>query len=90
MAALPNMMAFLNNLAGPDLIVIGLVALLIFGKRLPEVGRSLGKGIMEFKKGLSEAEQEIRRNVTSYPVLPAPPSVPTTLPEKPNPSQTSP
>ncbi len=34
------------------LIVMG-VAVLLFGKRLPEVGRSLGKGIIEFKKGLS-------------------------------------
>ena len=29
------------------------VAVLLFGKRLPEVGRSLGKGIIEFKKGLA-------------------------------------
>jgi sec-independent protein translocase protein TatA len=36
------------------LIVMG-VAVLLFGKRLPEVGRSLGRGIVEFKKGLSDA-----------------------------------
>jgi len=35
------------------MIVMGL-AVLLFGKRLPEVGRSLGKGIVEFKKGLNE------------------------------------
>jgi len=34
------------------------VAVLLFGKRLPEVGRSLGKGIIEFKKGLSGAVDE--------------------------------
>jgi len=33
--------------------------LLIFGKRLPEVGRSLGKGIVEFKKGLKGVEDDI-------------------------------
>jgi sec-independent protein translocase protein TatA len=33
-------------------IVMG-IAVLLFGKRLPEVGRSLGKGIIEFKKGLN-------------------------------------
>ena len=33
--------------------------LLLFGKRLPEVGRSLGKGIVEFKKGLKGVEDEI-------------------------------
>ena len=40
-------------------IVIGAIGLLIFGKRLPEVGRSLGKGIVEFKKGLKGIEDEI-------------------------------
>ena len=37
------------------LVVMG-VAVLLFGKRLPEVGRSLGKGIIEFKKGLRGIE----------------------------------
>jgi sec-independent protein translocase protein TatA len=35
------------------------LGLLIFGKRLPEVGKNIGKGIVEFKKGLKEAENEI-------------------------------
>ena len=39
------------------LVVMG-VAVLLFGKRLPEVGRSLGKGIVEFKKGLRGVEDE--------------------------------
>jgi len=39
------------------LVVMG-VAVLLFGKRLPEVGRSLGKGIIEFKKGLRGIEDE--------------------------------
>lgn len=40
-------------------IIIGAIGLLIFGKRLPEVGRSLGKGIVEFKKGLKGIEEEV-------------------------------
>jgi sec-independent protein translocase protein TatA len=40
-------------------IIIGGIGLLIFGKRLPEVGRSLGKGIVEFKKGLKGIEEEV-------------------------------
>jgi sec-independent protein translocase protein TatA len=43
------------------LLVLGLVALLLFGKRLPEVGRSLGKGIAEFKKGLHEVQNELNK-----------------------------
>jgi sec-independent protein translocase protein TatA len=40
-------------------LLIGAIALLIFGKRLPEVGRSLGKGIVEFKKGLAGIEEDV-------------------------------
>jgi len=42
-----------------ELILIGLVAILLFGRRLPEVGRSLGRGIVEFKKGLHEMSDEV-------------------------------
>lgn len=35
-----------------QLVVVGVIALLLFGNRLPEVMRSLGKGITEFKKGM--------------------------------------
>ncbi len=40
-------------------IMIAAIGLLIFGKRLPEVGRSLGKGIVEFKKGLAGIEEQV-------------------------------
>ncbi len=40
------------------LIVMGL-AVLLFGKRLPEVARSLGRGIVEFKKGLNGVADEL-------------------------------
>jgi sec-independent protein translocase protein TatA len=41
-----------------EMIVVMGVAVLLFGKRLPEVGRSLGKGIIEFKKGLRGIEDD--------------------------------
>jgi sec-independent protein translocase protein TatA len=44
---------------GWEWIVVLAVALLIFGKRLPEVGKSLGRGIVEFKKGLKGVEDEM-------------------------------
>jgi sec-independent protein translocase protein TatA len=44
-----------------EILAILLVALLLFGRRLPEVGRSLGRGIVEFKKGLRNVEDEIER-----------------------------
>jgi len=45
---------------GPwELAIIGMVALLIFGNRLPSVMRSLGKSVTEFKKGMHSIEEEI-------------------------------
>ena len=46
------------------LIVMG-VAVLLFGKRLPEVGRSLGRGIVEFKKGLNGVADELEDGSSS-------------------------
>lgn len=40
-------------------LLLLLLGLLIFGKRLPEVGRSLGRGIVEFKRGIKGIEDEI-------------------------------
>ena len=39
--------------------IILIVGVLLFGKRLPEVGRGLGKSIVEFKKGLKDVTDEI-------------------------------
>jgi sec-independent protein translocase protein TatA len=52
-------LAFFPNFSGWELLIIAGIALLIFGKRLPDVGRSLGKGIVEFKKGLKGIDEEI-------------------------------
>ena len=47
---------------GPwELAIIAIIALLLFGRRLPEVGKSLGKGIVEFKKGLKDVQDEVQK-----------------------------
>jgi sec-independent protein translocase protein TatA len=51
---------------GPmEMIIIGIVAVLLFGKRLPEVGRSLGRGLVEFKKGVRGIEDDADDDETS-------------------------
>jgi sec-independent protein translocase protein TatA len=49
---------------GPEWIILLILGLLIFGRRLPEVGRSLGKGIVEFKKGIQGIEDDIDEQST--------------------------
>ena len=50
------------NLGGPDLIVILIIVLLLFGaKKLPELARGLGQAVKEFSKAKDEFEHEITR-----------------------------
>jgi sec-independent protein translocase protein TatA len=60
-----GVLAFLPSMGPMEMLIVGVIAVLLFGKRLPEVGRSLGKGIVEFKKGLHGMEDEIESSTTS-------------------------
>ncbi len=56
------------GMPGPfEMMLLAGLGLLFFGKRLPEVGRNIGKGIVEFKRGLKEAENEILGSGDSPP-----------------------
>ena len=53
------------NLGIPEVIVILGVALVIFGpKKLPELGRSLGKGLRNFKESLTSAASEMKSGLS--------------------------
>jgi sec-independent protein translocase protein TatA len=76
-----------GSIGMPELIIIFVIALIIFGPRkLPELGRSLGKSLAEFKKASNELrntlEEEIRieeqkeaaaKTTTPPPAAPVPP-----------------
>ena len=54
----------LGSIGMPELLVILIIALIVFGpKMLPEVGKSLGKGLAEFKRASDDLKQTIRKEV---------------------------
>ncbi|REJ67173.1 MAG: Sec-independent protein translocase TatA [Planctomycetota bacterium] len=54
-----GLLGFIGGLGPQEMIIIAVLGVLLFGKRLPEVGRSLGKGIVEFKRGIQGIGDEI-------------------------------
>lgn len=60
---MPPVFAFLDNPV--TMLILGALAVLLFGERLPEVARSIGKGLMEVKKGVHGIQREIEDAVNS-------------------------
>ena len=88
-------LAFLQNINGPEILMIFLLALLFFGaKRLPDLFKSFGKSIKEFKKATSEIEDDIRtamdegstdyKSTSDQPVTPSEPTQVASIPEETN------
>jgi sec-independent protein translocase protein TatA len=51
----------LASILGPqEVIILLVIGVVLFGKKLPEVGRSLGKALMELKRGLAGLEEEVQ------------------------------
>ncbi len=62
----------------PELLVILVVALIVLGpKRLPEIARSLGKGMAEFRRASNEFTRTLSASIEEPPQQPAPPQQPT-------------
>jgi sec-independent protein translocase protein TatA len=61
----------MGNLGFTEIMLIAVVVLLLFGaKRLPEVGASIGKGIREFKRSLSDTQDAIMGSDEQRQMLP--------------------
>lgn len=66
--------AFLTNLGWPEIVVILVVFILLFGaKKLPELARGVGKSIKEFKKATSTIEDDLRTAMEEEPPPPKKP-----------------
>ena len=65
----PPSIAFIGNFGGGEIILIFLIVLLLFGaKKVPELFRSLGKGVNEFRKAKNEWEQDINDVMNQEPL----------------------
>ena len=65
----PITLAFIGNFGGGEIILIFLIVLLLFGaKKVPELFRSLGKGVNEFRKAKNEWEQDIQDVMNQEPI----------------------
>ena len=65
--------ASIMNLAGPDLIIILLIILVLFGaKKLPELARGMGQAVKEFQKAKDEFGDELNKAGKTEPAAPAP------------------
>ena len=52
------------NLGGPEVFIIVLVILLLFGaKRIPDLAKGVGKGVREFKDAMSGVQNEIKDSI---------------------------
>jgi sec-independent protein translocase protein TatA len=60
------------GLGGSEMFILLILGVLLFGKKLPEVGRSLGKGLVEFKKGLQGIEDDVQSSIRQSEVAPPP------------------
>jgi TatA/E family protein of Tat protein translocase len=66
-------LAFIEGLGGPEMLMIMVVILMLFGaNRLPELAKGIGKSMREFKKAASGVEEEVRRAMEEEPAKPAP------------------
>ncbi len=67
----PHLLALLPNLAGPDMLIIFMIVLIMFGaKKLPELAKGLGQAVREFSKAKDDLHGELNRTTQALEVAP--------------------
>jgi len=62
------MLAFIRNIGGPEVLIVLVVVLLLFGAaKLPQLARSLGASAKEFRKGVEEGAEDNESSTTNPP-----------------------
>jgi TatA/E family protein of Tat protein translocase len=83
------LLAILDGIGGPELLLVLAVVLIFFGgEKLPELARGMGKAIREFKKAAGDVEHEFKRAMDEAPEKPANPLLkpaPLAVPQSPAP-----
>ena len=70
------MFGFIPGLSGQEMLLLLVLGILLFGRKLPELGRSVGKTLVEFKKGMKGIEDDVhessqpRASIEPEPVRP--------------------
>jgi sec-independent protein translocase protein TatA len=63
-----NNLLFLQSLGAPEIVIIAVLILLLFGgKKIPELMKGIGKGIKNFKEGVKGIEDDIKTDDSSTP-----------------------
>ncbi|MDR0867055.1 MAG: twin-arginine translocase TatA/TatE family subunit [Planctomycetota bacterium] len=75
--------AFFQSLGWSEILIVGVAGVLLFGRRLPDLGRTLGKSLVSFRKGMTEMKDEIVKGVEEplAPALPATDAAPPVITE---------
>lgn len=55
-----------SGISPSEMLVLGVIGLLLFGGKLPEIARSFGHGLAEFKKGMSGFQKEFKTQMNPY------------------------
>ena len=58
-----------NQIGPQEILLLVLLGVLLFGRKLPEIGRSVGKSIVEFKKGMKGIEEEVNTESPGRPAI---------------------